>query len=60
MIGNKIPPARFERATSGLGNRCSILLSYGGISYGRIAGPTRTGKSIAIRTIQDKKISSVA
>ena len=27
-------PTRFERATSGLGIHCSILLSYGGIIYG--------------------------
>ena len=26
------PPARLERATPGLGNRCSIHLSYGGAS----------------------------
>ena len=25
-----VPPARFERTTRGLGNRCSIHLSYGG------------------------------
>ena len=27
-----IPPARLERATLGLGNQCSIHLSYGGIT----------------------------
>ena len=27
-----VPPARFERATTGLGIRCSILLSYGGVN----------------------------
>ncbi len=26
-----VPPARFEHAAYGLGNRCSIRLSYGGI-----------------------------
>ena len=26
------PPARFERATNGLEGRCSIQLSYGGVS----------------------------
>ena len=26
----RVPPARFERTTYGLGIRCSILLSYGG------------------------------
>ena len=26
-----MPPTRIERATRGLGNRCSIQLSYGGI-----------------------------
>ena len=25
-----VPPTRIERATNGLGNRCSIRLSYGG------------------------------
>ena len=28
--GILVPPTRFERATRGLGNRCSIHLSYGG------------------------------
>jgi hypothetical protein len=27
-----VPPTRIERATRGLGNRCSIQLSYGGIT----------------------------
>src|SRR5574341_451880 len=27
-----VPPTRIERATRGLGNRCSIQLSYGGLS----------------------------
>ena len=27
-----MPPARIERTTPGLGIRCSILLSYGGVS----------------------------
>lgn len=27
---NQVPPARLERTTNGLGNRCSIHLSYGG------------------------------
>ena len=26
-----VPPTRIERAARGLGNRCSIRLSYGGI-----------------------------
>ena len=26
-----LPPARFELTTTGLGNRCSIHLSYGGM-----------------------------
>ena len=26
-----VPPTRIERATRGLGNRCSIQLSYGGL-----------------------------
>ena len=26
-----VPPTRIERATNGLGNRCSIQLSYGGV-----------------------------
>ena len=26
-----VPPTRIERATRGLGNRCSIQLSYGGV-----------------------------
>ena len=30
-----VPPTRIERATRGLGNRCSIQLSYGGNSPGR-------------------------
>src|SRR5512147_2064227 len=28
---NLVPPTRIERATRGLGNRCSIQLSYGGV-----------------------------
>lgn len=28
---NLVPPTRIERATRGLGNRCSIQLSYGGL-----------------------------
>lgn len=28
-----VPPTRIERAARGLGNRCSIRLSYGGILY---------------------------
>ena len=27
-----VPPARLERATTGLGIRCSIRLSYGGMN----------------------------
>jgi hypothetical protein len=27
-----VPPIRIERTTRGLGNRCSIQLSYGGIA----------------------------
>ena len=27
-----VPPTRIERATRGLGNRCSIQLSYGGVA----------------------------
>jgi hypothetical protein len=27
-----VPPTRIERATRGLGNRCSIQLSYGGMA----------------------------
>ena len=34
IYGDMVPLARFERATRGLGNRCSILLSYRGISGG--------------------------
>ncbi len=30
MIEYLVPPTRIERATRGLGNRCSIRLSYGG------------------------------
>ena len=26
-----VPPIRIERTTNGLGNRCSIQLSYGGV-----------------------------
>jgi hypothetical protein len=29
-VENLVPPTRIERATRGLGNRCSIQLSYGG------------------------------
>jgi hypothetical protein len=29
---NVVPPTRIERATRGLGNRCSIQLSYGGVA----------------------------
>lgn len=35
------PPARFERATFGLGSRCSILLSYGGRALARTVGQAR-------------------
>jgi hypothetical protein len=28
-----VPPIRIERTTNGLGNRCSIQLSYGGMAY---------------------------
>jgi hypothetical protein len=38
------PPARFEHAAYGLGNRRSIRLSYGGIAGTGIAGP-RAGQS---------------
>jgi hypothetical protein len=27
-----VPPIRIERTTNGLGNRCSIQLSYGGVA----------------------------
>ena len=30
MIKYLVPPTRIERAARGLGNRCSIRLSYGG------------------------------
>jgi hypothetical protein len=30
LRGALVPPARFERTANGLGNRCSIQLSYGG------------------------------
>ncbi len=41
-----VPPTRIERATRGLGNRCSIQLSYGGIlifsvPYTTAADPSR-------------------
>ena len=39
-----VPPARFEHAAYGLGNRRSIRLSYGGIAGTGIAGP-RAGQS---------------
>ena len=29
---NVVPPIRIERTTRGLGNRCSIQLSYGGVA----------------------------
>ena len=29
----QVPPRRFERPTNGLGNRCSIQLSYGGKAF---------------------------
>ena len=32
-LDNVVPPRRFERLTYGLGIRCSILLSYGGLSF---------------------------
>ena len=31
MVEKLVPPIRIERTTNGLGNRCSIQLSYGGI-----------------------------
>jgi integrase len=31
VLEKMVPPTRIERATNGLGNRCSIRLSYGGI-----------------------------
>ena len=33
-LDNVVPPRRFERLTYGLGIRCSIQLSYGGIIVG--------------------------
>lgn len=33
FIQKMVPPTRIERAARGLGNRCSIRLSYGGIQY---------------------------
>jgi hypothetical protein len=40
----EVPPARLEHATLGLGNRCSIQLSYGGRT--REITPTNGRKSI--------------
>jgi hypothetical protein len=41
-----VPPARFEHAAYGLGNRCSIRLSYGGTGsfprFLRLSGQRRT------------------
>lgn len=34
-----VPPARFEHAAYGLGNRCSIRLSYGGTGQFGSEGP---------------------
>ena len=32
VVEKLVPPIRIERTTRGLGNRCSIQLSYGGIA----------------------------
>ena len=32
-VGTLVPPIRIERTTNGLGNRCSIQLSYGGSQH---------------------------
>ena len=32
LVEMLVPPTRIERATRGLGNRCSIQLSYGGMA----------------------------
>jgi hypothetical protein len=40
-IFSLVPPARLERAATGLGIRCSILLSYGGMKRFRPILPVR-------------------
>ena len=42
---NMVPPTRIERAARGLGNRCSIQLSYGGSLYNQhVTDSLRQGK----------------
>ena len=48
-----VPPTRIERATNGLGNRCSIQLSYGGLlvlsyTYAMVRNPCFLGFGIAL------------
>ena len=42
-----VPPTRIERATRGLGNRCSIQLSYGGVRDFSVPYTTASGVSSA-------------
>src|SRR3569832_2242239 len=52
-------PARFERAAYGLGNRCSILLSYGIVTRRNTGRPLQPqdGRPVFWRMLRDRPLS---
>ena len=58
-------PARFERATSALGKRCSIQLSYGDSRSGRLARPgwfalPQNALALAVKVVRALRDNGVA